>query len=93
MKGAVQLLKGLLPPEIMATLRNESTEAIKETKQWLVQKLSDRITVPGLGVEQKTIMLEQLVTIVVASYVDGTAIQFALLSEEDKLEMMQRKIA
>ena len=84
-------LQTLLPPEFVETLKGERPEALLEIKQFLVQKVNEKVDLVGLNEEQEQVLIEKTVDILVDKYVDGTEVEFMLMGKEEQLTKLEEK--
>lgn len=85
-------LESLLPPQFLETLRGASPNGIAETKSFLVDTVTEKVTVVGLSKEQEHAMIETLVDILLDTYVDETEAEFLVLTKEQQEEEMLERM-
>lgn len=94
-------LQMIFPPEIIHTLKGESTQSLVELKQFLIQKVNKNVDLIGLSEEQEESLIRTMVDLLIESYVDPTAAELLLLNksvastsfhaDEDPASQLQRR--
>lgn len=93
-------LQAIFPPEIIHTLKGESTQSLVEMKQFLIHKVNQNVDLIGLSEEQEESLIRTMVDLLIESYVDPTAAELLLLNkstpassleDEDPASQIQRQ--
>jgi hypothetical protein len=93
-------LQTVFPPEIIHTLKGESSQSLVELKQFLIQKVNKNVDLIGLSEEQEESLIRTMVDLLIESYIDPTAAELLLLNksvpetllhDEDPVSQLQRR--
>lgn len=86
-----EALQELLPPELIQTLKGEQPESMLAMKTWLVEKVNNRVDLVGFNEEQEETLIRTVVGMLLDQYVDGTEMEFLVLSPEEQQEKLKEK--
>ena len=90
-QNCAETLHSLLPPELIEILKGEQPDSISAMKDWMVDKVNQKVDLFGFDEKQEKALIEALVDVLIDQYVDGTEMEFLLFSDEEQRESLQEK--
>eukprot|EP00545_Synedropsis_sp_CCMP1620_P012093 CAMPEP_0119014742 /NCGR_PEP_ID=MMETSP1176-20130426/10341_1 /TAXON_ID=265551 /ORGANISM="Synedropsis recta cf, Strain CCMP1620" /LENGTH=346 /DNA_ID=CAMNT_0006967979 /DNA_START=39 /DNA_END=1079 /DNA_ORIENTATION=- len=91
-EASSDLVRSLLPPDLIETLKGETPESIGKMKEYVIASANEKLDIAGLSEDQERMLLEAMVSILIDTYVDNTEAEFLLMTpDEQKVKLKEMK--
>jgi hypothetical protein len=91
-QSCADTIQSLLPPELIQTLKGERPESVADMKAFLIDKVNAKVGLIALNEAQERVLIEAMVDILIDQYLDGTEMEFLVLSPAEQSKKLQKKI-
>lgn len=91
--SSADMLTRLLPPDLLESLKGESTQGLLNIKEYLIDTVNAKVDIVGLDETQERQLIDTMINLLIDEYVDGTNAEFLLLTPDEQEErLIQRQL-
>jgi len=92
MDKCAAMLESILPRELISSLRGEPLHSVATFKDFLIQKVNEKVDLMGLTEAQEDALIRTMVDMLIEEYVDPTATETLLLTKEEQRTKYEEQV-